>query len=167
MKELPTDTPSTSEYPAELAGGPVVQAIVGYRKLGWNVIPLRRRTKTPAFGKGELKPYLYQRPDREAMRRWYREGRFGGIGIVTGPTSGIAVLDVDGEEGKAVLKKHGHPATPIVSTPKGLHLYFKDPGGDLATSIRFAPDLDLKAAGGYVAAPPTGGREWVISPDEC
>ncbi len=147
--------------------GAVRQAIADYLERGWNVIPLRGENKKPAFGKDELRPHLYQRPDRETVREWYGEGRFGGVGVVTGPTSGIVVLDVDGEEGKALLKKHGHAPTPTVSTSKGLHLYFKDPGGNMSTSIRFAPDLDLKARGGYVAAPPTAGREWIIHPGEC
>ncbi len=145
--------------------GAVRQAIADYLERDWNVIPLR--DKKPTFGKDELRPHLYQRPDRETVRGWYREGRFGGVGIVTGPTSGIVVLDVDGEEGKALLKKHGHAPTPMVATSKGLHLYFKDPGGNIPTCIRFAPDLDLKARGGYVAAPPTAGREWIIHPGEC
>ncbi len=145
--------------------GEIRQAIAEYLERDWNVIPLR--DKKPTFGKDELRPHLYQRPDRETVRGWYREGRFGGVGIVTGPTSGIVVLDVDGEEGKALLKKHGHAPTPMVATSKGLHLYFKDPSNAIPTCIRFAPDLDLKAGGGYVAAPPTAGREWIIGPDEC
>lgn len=144
----------------------VGKVVAEYVERGWNVIPLRPGTKKPFFEKDELKPHLYKRPDRETVRSWYKEGRFGGIGIVTGPTSGVVVLDVDGDEGKALLKKHGHPPTPMVATSKGLHLYFKDPG-ELPTSIRFAPDLDLKSRGGYVAAPPTVGREWIIGPDEC
>ncbi len=147
--------------------GAVRQAIADYLERGWNVIPLRGEEKKPAFAKDELRPHLYQRPDRETVRGWYGEGRFGGVGVVTGPTSGIVVLDVDGEEGKALLKKHGHAPTPMVATSKGLHLYFKDPSNAIPTCIRFAPDLDLKAGGGYVAAPPTAGREWIIGPDEC
>ncbi|MDP9478673.1 MAG: bifunctional DNA primase/polymerase [Actinomycetota bacterium] len=153
--------------PQNTASDTTGKTIAEYMDRGWNVIPLRRETKRPAFGKDELRPHLYQRPDRETVREWYKEGRFGGVGIVTGPTSGIVVLDVDGEEGKALLKKHGHAPTPMVQTSKGLHLYFTDPGGDVPTCIRFAPDLDLKAGGGYVAAPPTAGREWIIAPDEC
>lgn len=144
----------------------VGKAVAEYLDRGWNIIPLRPGTKKPAFDTDELRPHLYERPARETVRGWYKEARFGGVGVVTGPTSGIVVLDVDGDEGKSFLKQHGHPPTPMVQTSKGLHLYFKDPG-EIATSVRFAPELDLKSSGGYVAAPPTVGREWIIRPDEC
>jgi Bifunctional DNA primase/polymerase, N-terminal/AAA domain/Primase C terminal 1 (PriCT-1) len=145
----------------------IINAVREYRELGWNAIPLHRGSKRPAFSKGELRPHLYERPDGEVVRQWFREGRFGGVGIVTGATSGLCVVDCDNEEGKALLKEYGHPVTPMASTSKGTHLYFWRPSGDLPTSVRFAPGLDLKADGGYVAAPPTGGREWIIHPSEC
>jgi hypothetical protein len=91
------------------------------------------------------------------------------VGIVTGPLSGILVLDVDGPEGEAELKKHGHPITPMVRTASGgLHLYFKHPDTDIRTGIRVAPGLDVKASGGYVVAPPSVGPngkpyEWLVS----
>ena len=123
-------------------------------------------TKVPDLP--ELAPYLERRATAEELAGW----SWNGVGIVTGPVFGILVLDVDGEEGEAELKKHGHEATPMARTPSGgLHLYFKHPPGDVRTGIRVAPGLDVKARGGYVVAPPTRGRggksyEWIVSPQE-
>jgi Bifunctional DNA primase/polymerase, N-terminal len=87
--------------------------------------------------------------------------------------SGVLVLDVDGPEGRAELEKHGHPPTPMVSTPSGgLHLYFRHPDFEVKPGLRVAPGPDVDAVGGYVVAPPTVGAngqpyEWIVSPDDA
>lgn len=140
---------------------------VHYHKRGWGPIPVKHRSKRTSLP--ELAPYLERRATKEELATW----SWSGVGIVTGPLSGVLVLDVDGPEGEAELRKHGHPPTPIVRTPGGgLHLYFRHPEHEVRTGIRVAPGLDVKASGGYVVAPPSvganGGRyEWVVSPDEA
>src|ERR671911_3174449 len=140
---------------------------VEYRRRGWSPIPIKPRSKEPNLL--ELRPYLARKATKEELDAW----SWSGVGIVTGPVSGVLVLDVDGAEGEAELKKHGHPPTPMVRTASGgLHLYFKHPPGEVRTGIRVAPGLDVKARGGYVVAPPTrgkGGRayEWIVSPQEA
>lgn len=138
-----------------------------YHERGWCPVPVKNRSKRTSLP--ELAPYLERRATKEELASW----SWSGVGIVTGALSGVLVLDVDGPEGEAELRKHGHPPTPIVRTPGGgLHLYFKHPGGDVKTGIRVAPGLDVKAAGGYVVAPPSigpnGGRyEWIVSPEDA
>jgi len=137
-----------------------------YHRRGWCPIPVKERSKATSLV--QLAPYLKRRATKEELNAW----TWNGVGIVTGPLSGILVLDVDGERGKEKLKELGHPVTPMARTPSGgLHLYFKHPGGDVRTGIRVAPELDVKAAGGYVVAPPSVGPngrpyEWIISPQE-
>jgi hypothetical protein len=58
-----------------------------------------------------------------------------------------------------------------VSTGKGQHLYFRHPGGKLNNSVRKLRDVDVRADGGYVVAPPSvhpSGQayEWLVSLDE-
>jgi hypothetical protein len=136
------------------------------RRRGLCPIPLKHRSKEPSLA--ELAPYLKRPATKEELASW----SWPGVGVVTGPLSGILVLDVDGPEGEAELKKHGHTLTPMVRTPSGgLHLYFKHPDIEVRTGIRVAPGLDVKAAGGYVAAPPSVGPsglayEWIVSPEE-
>ena len=123
-----------------------------YRRRGWSPIPIKAGSKEPNLL--ELQPYLGRAATTEELRSW----AWSGVGIVTGPVSGVLVLDVDGPEGEAELKKHGHPATPMVRTAGGgLHLYFRHPEQHVKTGIRVAPGLDVKAAGGYVVAPPSVG----------
>ena len=120
--------------------------------LGFNVIPLKGASKTPALPKGH--PYLYRRATDEELESF----DFKNLGIVTGKTSGIVVLDVD-DEGPNTLKEKGWtiPPTVTVKTMNGRHYYFRYPSDAerLPTRLRFAKDLDFKADGGYVVAPPS------------
>ncbi len=138
-----------------------------YHRRGLCPIPTKRNSKKPNLE--ELEPYLTRPATKEELGSW----SWPGVGVVTGPLSGILVLDVDGPEGEAELKKHGHPVTPMVRTAGGgLHLYFKHPDKDIRTGIRVAPGLDVKASGGYVVAPPSVGEngkpyEWVVGLEDA
>lgn len=142
-------------------------AATDYHRGGWCPIPIKRGTKQTALG--QLAPYLERRATAEELRSW----SWSGVGIVTGRVSGVLVLDVDGPEGEAELQKRGHPVTPMVRTSSGgLHLYFRHPDRHVRTGIRVAPGLDVKAAGGYVVAPPSVGSngkpyEWLVSPEDA
>jgi hypothetical protein len=138
-----------------------------YRRRGWSPIPIKPRSKEPNLV--ELEPYLYRAATTEELNSW----AWSGVGIVTGPLSGVLVLDVDSDEGEAFLRERGHPPTPIARTPSGgLHLYFKHPDHEEKTRIRVAPGLDVKASGGFVVAPPSVGEngkpyEWAVSPADA
>ena len=138
-----------------------------YRRRGWSPIPIKERSKEPNLQ--ELRPYLSRKATKEELEGW----SWTGVGIVTGPVSGVLVLDADGPEGEAELRKYGHPVTPMARTPSGgIHLYFKHPEQRVRTGIRVAPGLDVKAAGGYVVAPSSVGPngrayEWIVSPREA
>src|SRR5215207_9290983 len=142
-------------------------AAAEYRRRGWSPIPIKRHSKHPNLA--ELEPYLYREATTEELNSW----AWPGVGIVTGSLSGILVLDVDGPEGQAELKKHGHPVTPMARTASGgMHLYFSHPDQHVRTGIRVAPGLDVKASGGYVVAPPSIGEngkpyEWIVPPEEA
>ncbi len=142
-------------------------AAADYERGGWCPIPIKKRSKQTALG--QLAPYLNRRATKEELAAW----AWPGVGIVTGPVSGVLVLDVDGPEGEVELRKHGHPVTPMVRTSSGgLHLYFRHPEQRVRTGIRVAPGLDVKAAGGYVVAPPSLGAngkpyEWIVSPEDA
>ena len=142
-------------------------AAADYDRGGWCPIPIKKRSKQTALG--QLAPYLNRRATKEELAAW----AWPGVGIVTGPVSGVLVLDVDGPEGEEELRKHGHPVTPMVRTASGgLHLYFRHLEQSVRTGIRVAPGLDVKAAGGYVVAPPSLGTngipyEWIVSPEDA
>jgi hypothetical protein len=120
--------------------------------LGFNVIPLNAGSKRPALPKNH--PYLY----RQATDAELESFDFKNIGIVTGKTSGIVVLDVDGG-GSDTLNENSWtiPPTVTVKTVNGRHYYFRYPSNAerISTRIGFAKGLDFKADGGYVVAPPS------------
>lgn len=150
------------------------RAVLEYSARGWLVIPLH----TPAAGGCSC-----GRPDCESpgkhprtahglkdasrdpaiIREWWRRWPDANVGIVTGPESGILVLDVDGKQGEESLIELGRrgfhlPDTHTVRTGGGgQHLYFLWPE---RTNVRnsagkIAPGLDIRSQGGYVVAPPS------------
>src|SRR3712207_5898285 len=102
-------------------------AAVDYRRnQGWCPIPIKNRSKQTALP--QLAPYLIRPATSDELGSW----SWPGVGIVTGPVSNVLVLDVDGVEGEAELKKRGHPITPMVRTANGgLHLYFRHPDAEV------------------------------------
>ena len=84
------------------------------------------------------------------------------IGVRTGGPSEVFVLDVDGLEGERSLSQlleiHGQlPETWQAFTGRGRHWYFKQPSKSKIPCSRskIGVNLDIKADGGYVVAPPS------------
>lgn len=83
------------------------------------------------------------------------------VGIRTGATSGIFVLDVDtaGKEAwEALVEEHGLPETTVVQTGSGMwHYYFLIPAGVTITnsSGSLPKGIDVRGNGGQVVAPPS------------
>jgi len=91
------------------------------------------------------------------------------LGLVTGPGSGVFVVDVDGPAGIACLKEleaeHGPlPLTPTSETGGGgRHVFFRYPKGiKLRNSVsRFGGEgskIDIRAEAGFVVVPPSRHR---------
>lgn len=135
------------------------EAALYYAALGWSVIPVAPRSKTP------LVPWQdFQRhsPTPETIETWYARWPKANVGIVTGAVSSLIVVDVDpkhgGEESLDALQaSHGPlPLTPEVRTGGGgRHLYFRHPGGSVRNRVGFALGLDLRGDGGVIVAPPS------------
>lgn len=99
------------------------------------------------------------------------------VGIITGKTSGITVIDIDvkdnGVEFWKELIKDRRINVPIVRTPSGgLHYYFKY-NDKLKTTIRLNIDnrkigIDVKNNNSMVVAPPSSSDgkyyRWLVSP---
>lgn len=153
---------------------PFGKASLALAARGLRVLPLPPRKKYPPLFAGWQE---HATTDPDKIRNWWREDP-NNIGIATGPDSGVWVLDVDGDEGEATLRKleteHGALAPTVeVITGDGRHLYFRWPTG---TEIRNAqcrddvPGLDWRGAGGYVMAPPSvhpSGRVYRWSVDSA
>ena len=121
-------------------------------KQGFSVIPLRR-DKKPLLVWQEFQTRL---PSDGELEDWFlRRWPDANLGIVTGALSGLVVVDADGEAGLAWMKRHLPVTGVYVRTGRGWHGYFRHPGGTVRNRGRIAPEVDIRADGGYVVAPPS------------
>ena len=136
-----------------------------------------RQCKTPII---PWTPFQTRLPTEQEICEWFDQNPDANIGIVTGRISNLVVFDLDSEDavdyGNA---KGGFPDTPKVKTGKGYHLYLRHPGFEVRNRVNQDLKIDIRADGGYVAAPPSvhgSGRtyEWVegcsifdITPAPC
>lgn len=157
-----------------------MQEALIYAARGWLVVPLHnpkhaicscRKKSCNSPGKHPRTEHGLKdgSKNHEQIARWWEKWPDANLGILTGQASGLVVLDVDGEEGKASLQAltaaHGAlPKTLCVKTGragsdgkrKGCHYYFRAPAQLLRNSAGvLGKGLDIRAEGGYVVAPPS------------
>lgn len=132
------------------------------RNLGLNVIPMDTAAKRTPVVKGakRLKWGVFNtyRPSERCVSAWEKMFPTAGWGVVTGPVSGVFVLDIDGEAGLKSLQGYTLPATWVTQTRRGgLHYYFKwdDKLNSLPTTkVGTLQNVDIRGRGGYVVAYP-------------
>ena len=149
-----------------------------YLKKGLSVIPL----KSPSMVSGDLpekefirqckmplvpwKPFQQRLPTEQEVTDWFDKWPNANIAIVTGKISNLVVFDLDSDRAVQYAKNEGgFPDTPKVKTGKGYHYYVRHPGFEVRNDVKKALDIDIRADGGYVVAPPSvhgSGRhyEW-------
>jgi hypothetical protein len=126
-----------------------------YSFRGWQVFPLKPRSKLPAIARG----FYSATTNPATLRRWFGNGHGYNIGVRTGVASSIMVVDTDVRHGgpttlQALEDEHGLlPATLTVITSGGDHRYFRINTPIPSSTGRLGPGLDVKADGGYVCAP--------------
>lgn len=82
------------------------------------------------------------------------------LAVLTGPPSGLTVLDVDGLDGSLALDELQAelgplPLTTMVATPRGAHMWFWTAAQEIPSRVGLRPKLDVKSFGGYVVCPPS------------
>jgi hypothetical protein len=149
-----------------------------YLDMGWGVYPAHSisrngfcscgNTKCPCPGKhpiGRWLEYQNRLPTRREVELWFSSLECN-IGTITGRTSNLAVIDVDGDLGISSLGTV-HPENTLLARTGGggFHLFYslKEP---VPTRTKAFPGIDIRADGGYVVLPPSkhkSGRnyEWV------
>ena len=152
-----TETEAALSAPPVQAPPPCLNAALEYLALGYSVIPIEQGGKKPLV---KWAQYQNRRASEEEVRQWYTKDPDAGVAIVSGPISGIVVVDVDGKKGMDSLKSLGLDdaklRTPTVKTGKGFHMYFKHPGHRVNNSAgKIMPGIDIRGDGGYVVAPPS------------
>src|SRR5690606_26307359 len=128
----------------------VLDAVHAYAANGWPVFAVRPRSKLPAtphgFRNATIDPAelaaMFSAPD---MNSGFKPGG-----------AGLCVIDIDGPAGQASAQRLGLLSEPTleVVTPRGLHLYFRHPGGTIGNR-QLGDGLDVRADSGYVLLPPS------------
>ena len=138
---------------------PLLVAALAHAARAWPVFPLTPRSKVPLPGS---RGHLDATTDVATITAWWQQQPDCNIGIATGPTSGLLVVDVDpgGEESLHELEQQGLtlPETLTVRTPRsGWHYYYQYPTGlDIRNSAgKLGPGLDVRADGGYAVTSPS------------
>ena len=116
--------------------------------------------------------------DPQMIDRWWRRWPWATLGLLTGPRSGLVVVDIDprhgGQASLDVLRAQGLVLPPTLTVQTGgggEHLFYHHPGRHVRNSAGTLPGagslpgLDLRGDGGYIVAPPSshasGGRyQW-------
>ncbi len=161
-------------------------AAIAYATRGWPVIPLHSirdarctcgKAKCDSPGKHPHTTHGLKdaSTDERIIRRWWKRWPDANVGVATGASSGIVVIDIDprhaGEDSLANLE-HDHGPLPetveAITGGGGRHVFFAHPGNKVTisnSSGRLGAGVDVRGDGGYIVAPPsihiTGrGYEW-------
>jgi len=161
-KELSVDSSPTPDW---LRHSELLNAALGYAALGWRVFPIRcpvftafgvrcscnkKDCRNPGKHSHILKFQSAASTNHTAIEGWWKEWPDANIGIVTGRTSRIVVLDVDprndGDESLGKLTQlHGALPETVTAVTSG--------GGSLDRDAY--PGLDIQADKVCVVAPPS------------
>ncbi len=137
-----------------------------YAERGYHVFPCASRGKTPLTKKG----FQDATTDPEQIAEWSEQFPDANIGIATG-ASNLVVLDVDVKSGGIESLKDLYQDERIAEALKktrrirtgtgGYHFYFRPhAGAEVRNSAsKLGSGLDIRAAGGYVIAPPSVNAE--------
>jgi hypothetical protein len=135
------------------------QAAVAYvKRFGFSVLPIAPKEKYPLTTRG----YKDASSDLEQIKKWFLECPNANVGIAT-EQSGLLVLDIDDSPEISALdtlseleRKYGSiPDTPHVLTGGGGYQFYFKSDEKLSSKIKILPNIDVKASGGYVVAPPS------------
>lgn len=109
--------------------------------------------------------------DLQTICGWWDRWPDANLGLLTGSASGLVVVDVDGDAGRASLAaltaQFGSlPDTTQSKTKRGHHIFFQYPKaqGIRGSVGQLGVGLDIRAEGGYVVIPPSrhqaGQYQW-------
>lgn len=129
-----------------------ISSATSYLSYGWSLLPIQAREKKPLI---KWEGFQHRLPTKTELTDWWNRWPDANVGIITGKVSGLIVLDVDGEAGRASLVGRPLPATVIARTGRGFHYFFKHPGGIIKNAVGLSPGLDIRGDGGYVVASPS------------
>ena len=153
------------------------QAALNYASDGIAVFPVIANGKKPCTPNG----CKDAKTDKRAINYWWDKWECSNIGIATGPTSRLVVIDLDisdekGKDGYKELEKWQEvngkfPQTArALSGSGGMHYYFRT-DEKYKNRAGILPGVDVRGEGGYIVAPPSihpngNAYKWIESPEE-
>ena len=150
--------------PDDQAAPNVLEWALTYASYGWRVVPIKPGEKRPPMRSWQHAASK----NSETIANWFRGLYRGhGVGIATGPESGVWVLDVDTHDadGLATLDElelsYGKlpPTVSAVTGSGGRHYLFRYPqlpaGAKIGTTKNIGAGLDVRGDGGQIVAYPT------------
>lgn len=145
---------------------------------GLSVFPLVPMLKIPVIAKSRGgRGCLDATVAPQTIANWSIRYQKANVGVGTGETSGVIVIDLDPKNGSAAsvssLRAKGmpFPRTVCCKTPRGgWHLYYKWKSGISNSVSAISAGIDVRSDGGYVVAPPSetrdGAYRWFIPFEE-
>lgn len=126
-----------------------------YLDAGYLTIPLLEKSKKPFFDDWALTGFVTE----EKVKLWATQYPNANIGLPTGETNGILVIDIDDlEKIEKIQEIYNIDLSsfilPITKTRKGVHLYFKYPKNKIIRNyVKFKGLFDVRSTGGQVVIP--------------
>lgn len=147
----------------------MLAAALGYAARDWPVFPCAGKVPRTLHGCKDAST------DPSHVGEWWGRWPAADVAVATG--DGLLVADVDGQAGADTLydleRAYDELPQTICATTGGggMHYYFAAPCGYRSSAGALGPGLDIRAAGGYVIAPPSshrsGGRYvWDLAPED-
>jgi len=129
-----------------------------YLTRGWSVIPVYGASDPTQAKVAAVRwsAYKHSRCTDADVYQWCVERGYGGLAVVTGRISSLAVLDFDDRARFDEFQQEYSDLaeTYTVETRRGVHLYFKI-FSSVQVESRKVAGVDLQFDGRYVVAPPT------------
>lgn len=162
-----------------------LDAAMQYAAMGWHLFPVHTwvGTKCSCGNLDCSSPAKHPRikawqnaatTDPDQLRAWWAAWPDANIGLATGETSGVFVLDVDDQrQAEQYLAERGAIPPSLVARTGGggYHIFLKHPGWRVRNKVKGLPGMDIRGDGGYVVLAPShhaNGKEyeWVHGPGE-
>lgn len=151
----------------------MIEFAFDYAHRGWKVFPLHtaknkecscgNQTCSSAAKHPRIKEWQKTCSNEpQQIKDWWEKWPDANIGLATGSSSNLVVLDIDPRHGgresiQEMVKKFGMlPKTMTSSTGGGgYHMFFKEPAIKITNRANVLPGIDVRGEGGYVVAPPS------------
>jgi len=139
-----------------------LKAAIEYHKQGYHPIPIKQKDKRP-YVLWEI--YQKEQPLIDEIDEWWHKWPDANIGLITGETTNLVVVDVDNKAGEDKIRELAPGLKPHTKSPNGYHFWFDYHPG-LTNKAMVSDGIDVRTNGGYIIAPPgknENGGEYKIA----